>query len=85
MNANRYAPRFVDVFCRGCSSFLFKYRKSSDGPVMKCFIDKIQKSPALTEPVCPQCKTEFGQVRFINGAPAWKMIAQAITWKRKDN
>lgn len=48
MNANRYAPRFVDVFCRGCSSFLFKYRKSTDGPVMKCFIDKMQKSASAS-------------------------------------
>jgi hypothetical protein len=59
MNASRYTPRFVDVFCRNCTSFLFKYRKSTDGPLMKCFIDKMQKSAYRSDLISHKSRTQI--------------------------
>lgn len=42
MNACRYTPKLVDVLCRGCNMVLFKYRKSSTGPLSKCFLEKME-------------------------------------------
>lgn len=39
---NKKLPsRSVQIFCSGCKTLLFKYRKGGKGSLVKCFIERI--------------------------------------------
>ncbi len=55
---NKKGPtKTVDVFCAGCKTQLFKYRKGGGkGALVKCFKERISKDYTEQPCICPSCK-----------------------------
>ena len=66
--------RSVKVFCSGCKTQLFLYKKGGKGSLVKCFKERIVKDFTETECVCPKCQKEFARPAMIRGKPAFKII-----------
>ncbi|MGR2767073.1 hypothetical protein ACUYOF_06005 [Photobacterium ganghwense] len=79
---NKKGPtKTVDIFCAGCRTQLFKYRKDGKGALVKCFKERIVKDFTVEEGVCPQCGVHFARDTLIRGAPALKMVGGKVSMK----
>lgn len=71
----------VDIYCNGCKTHLFKYRKGGKGSLIKCFKQRITKDFTLVPCTCPNCKTIFARDTLVRGTPAFKMIGTKVFTK----
>ncbi|WP_293750628.1 hypothetical protein [uncultured Paraglaciecola sp.] len=71
----------VDIYCNGCKTQLFKYRKGGKGSLIKCFKQRITKDFTLVPCSCPKCKTIFARDTLVRGVPAFKMIGTKVFTK----
>ena len=79
---NKKGPtKTVDIYCAGCKTQLYKYRKGGKGALVKCFKERIVKDFTLHEGQCPSCDVTFARDTLIRGAPALKMIGGKVTMK----
>ncbi|MGR5061469.1 hypothetical protein [Photobacterium sp. DNB22_13_2] len=79
---NKKGPtKTVDIYCAGCKTQLYKYRKGGKGALVKCFKERIVKDFTQQEGICPNCEYAFARDTLIRGAPALKMIGGKVTMK----
>ncbi|AJR08247.1 hypothetical protein C9J03_13285 [Photobacterium gaetbulicola] len=79
---NKKGPtKTVDIYCAGCKTQLYKYRKGGKGALVKCFKERIVKDFTLQEGICPHCDQAFARDTLIRGAPALKMIGGKVVMK----
>ncbi|MGR5143435.1 hypothetical protein ACQKPX_17350 [Photobacterium sp. DNB23_23_1] len=79
---NKKGPtKTVDIYCAGCKTQLYKYRKGGKGALVKCFKERIVKDFTQQEGICPNCEHAFARDTLIRGAPALKMIGGKVTMK----
>ncbi|MGF1680054.1 hypothetical protein L4D09_08635 [Photobacterium makurazakiensis] len=79
---NKKGPtKTVDVYCAGCKTPLYKYRKGGKGALVKCFKERIVKDFTTDAGTCPQCQKVFARDTLVRGAPAFKMIGGKVTMK----
>jgi uncharacterized protein YbaR (Trm112 family) len=74
--------RTISICCSKCKTLLYKYHKSGQGGLVKCFIHKIVEDNTNGDLKCPQCKQEFARFRIIKGIPAHKIIQGKVFTKR---
>ena len=79
---NKKGPtKTVEIYCAGCKTQLYKYRKGGKGALVKCFKERIVKDFTQQEGICPHCEQVFARDTLIRGAPALKMIGGKVTMK----
>ena len=79
---NKKLPsRSVQIFCSGCKTLLFKYRKGGKGALVKCFIERIVEDHTAIPCECPKCQQTFAREALIRGAPAYKIIGGKVHMK----
>ncbi|WP_064604913.1 hypothetical protein [Photobacterium sp. J15] len=72
---NKKGPtKTVDIFCCGCKSQLFKYRKGGKGALVKCFKERISRDYTNEPCICPECQAVFARETLVRGTPAYKII-----------
>jgi hypothetical protein len=71
----------IDIFCKGCNTILFKYRKGGKGALVKCFKERISQNFTITACVCPQCEKLFARETLVKGTPAYKIIGGKVWFK----
>ncbi len=72
---NKKGPtKTVDIFCSGCKSQLFKYRKGGKGALVKCFKERISRDYTNEHCICPECQAVFARETLVRGTPAYKII-----------
>lgn len=78
---SKLPDRSVDVYCAGCKTQLYKYRKGGKGSLVKCFLERITADFTNGEPICPNCGITFARPTMIRGKPAFKMIGGKVFQK----
>ncbi len=79
---NKKGPtKTIDIFCSGCKTQLYKYRKGGKGSLVKCFKERIVKDFTLTEGECPKCAQIFARNSLVRGSPALKIIGGKVTFR----
>jgi len=79
---NKKAPtKTVQIFCAGCKTKLYKYRKGGKGSLVKCFKERIVEDYTLIEGECPGCNKVFARDCLIRGTPALKIIGGKVSMK----
>lgn len=73
--------RTVDIYCKGCKTQLYKYRKGGKGALVKCFVARIVDNYTREVGVCPGCGQQFARETMMRGAPAYKMVGGKVTVK----
>ncbi|WP_223788811.1 hypothetical protein [Marinicella meishanensis] len=68
----------VDVFCSGCKTQLFTYRKGGKGALIKCFKERISKDFTQSPGTCPACDQVFARDTLVRGTPAFKIIGDKV-------
>ncbi len=76
---NKKGPsRTVQVYCSGCKTLLYKYRKGGKGSLVKCFKERIVEDFTTTPCTCPNCEAVFARDTLIRGVPAFKMVGGKV-------
>ena len=76
---NRKGPETrVDIYCAGCNTQLFRYRKGGKGALVKCFVERIVKDYTEQPCICPGCGVPFARETLIRGVPAYKIIGGKV-------
>lgn len=79
---NKKGPvQTVQIFCTGCRTQLFKYRKGGKGALVKCFKERIIEDFTTSPCICPQCEQVFARETLVRGVPAYKMISGKVRMK----
>jgi len=79
---NKKGPsKTVEIFCAGCRTKLFKYRKGGKGSLIKCFKERIVSDFTNQTCQCPNCQVIFARETLVRGTPAYKMIGGKVTMK----
>ncbi|WP_206484323.1 hypothetical protein [Thalassotalea sp. G2M2-11] len=79
---NKKGPsKTVDIYCAGCKTLLFKYRKGGKGALVKCFKERIVNDHTATPCQCPNCQKVFARETLIRGVAAYKMIGGKVVVK----
>lgn len=79
---NKKGPtKTVDIFCQGCKTQLYKYRKGGKGALVKCFKERITNDFTTTPCICPECEKIFARETLIRGVAAYKMIGGKVFFK----
>ena len=79
---NKKGPsKTIDVFCKGCNTLLFKYRKGGKGGLVKCFKERISQNYTQTTCTCHGCEKTFARDVLVRGAPAFKFIGGKVWYK----
>lgn len=79
---NKKGPtKTVDIFCQGCKTQLYKYRKGGKGALVKCFKERINNDFTTTPCICPGCGKIFAREALIRGVAAYKMIGGKVFFK----
>ncbi|NRA53673.1 MAG: hypothetical protein HRU23_05970 [Gammaproteobacteria bacterium] len=79
---NKKGPsKTVEIFCAGCRTKLFKYRKGGKGTLIKCFKERIVSDFTTDACQCPNCQVIFAREALVRGTPAYKMIGGKVTMK----
>ena len=71
----------VSIYCSGCNSILYKYRKGGKGALVKCFKERIVKDFTEHSCICPSCERPFARETLIRGTPAYKIIGGKVLMK----
>ena len=66
--------RTISIYCAGCDTMLYKYRKGGRGGLVKCLVDRIVKDNTAGDMKCPNCGQEFARLMLIRNRPAHKII-----------
>lgn len=64
----------IKIYCAQCNAFLYKYRKRTNGALVKCQADRIIEDGTRGDLRCPSCGQEFARFRMIENHPAQKII-----------
>ena len=81
--AIRKAPeKAVDIFCNGCRTFLYRYKKKGKGSLVKCFVQRIVKDATAGDMKCPKCQREFARFSIIKNREAHKIIGNRVYMKK---
>jgi hypothetical protein len=79
---NKKGPtKTVDIFCSGCKTILFKYRKGGKGALVKSFKERISQDYTTESCTCPKCHKLFARETLIRGLPAYKFIGGKVWFK----
>jgi LSD1 subclass zinc finger protein len=70
--------RGVKIFCSGCRTFLYAYKKGGTGKLVKCFVERIVQDATAGDMHCPKCRQQFARFARIKGVPAHKIIGAVI-------
>lgn len=89
----------VDVCCMKCGAAVLLYQKDGDGPLKRCYLNRItappelerlQHDPAMTDPrlvppiSCPRCSIVLGAaIRHHDGRIAFRLRPGFFFKKRK--
>ena len=73
----------IKVFCSGCKTHLYTYRKKGGGSLVKCFLHKILWDGTQERCVCPntQCGSAFCRPAVIKNRAANKIIGGKVFYK----
>lgn len=75
MGANSKGNIYViKIYCSQCNAFLYKYRKRSNGFLVKCYKDRIIEDGTNGDMMCPNCGQEFARFKIMKNKPAHKII-----------
>lgn len=75
MGANSNTDSYViKIYCAQCNTFLYKYRKRSNGALVKCQADRIIEDGTRGDLKCPSCGQEFARLKVISGKQIQKII-----------
>lgn len=64
----------IEVYCSGCGTLLYKYKKEGSGSLVKCYTDRIIEDHAKGNLKCPNCQQDFARQAIIHNRPANKII-----------
>ena len=64
----------IRIYCARCNAFLYKYRKRSNGALVKCHFDRIVEDATAGDMHCPGCGQEFARLKAIGGKTVQKII-----------
>mmetsp|Transcript_1874 Transcript_1874/g.3214 ORF Transcript_1874/g.3214 Transcript_1874/m.3214 type:complete len:86 (-) Transcript_1874:1428-1685(-) len=71
----------IRIFCSGCNSKLYKYKKRGNGSLVKCFVDRVLKDWTKGDMKCHVCSSEFARSAIIKNKPAHKIIGGKVYWR----
>jgi uncharacterized C2H2 Zn-finger protein len=75
LNINSHTDTYViKIHCSRCNEYLYKYRKRSNGALVKCHADRIIEDATRGDLKCPKCDQEFARHKMIKNKPAQKII-----------
>lgn len=72
----------VKIYCSGCGSILYRYRKGGKGALVKCFKERIAEDYTKGDMKCEGCGQEFARFRIIKGKPAHKIIGGKVFMRK---
>jgi len=72
----------IRIFCSGCGTLLYKYRKEGPGHLVKCYKDRILKDYTSGDLKCPNCGKIFAREAMIHGKPANKIVQGKVYVKK---
>lgn len=72
MKASSY--RSISIYCAGCRTLLYKYRKRGRGGLVKCLEDRILEDHTAADMHCPRCGQEFARLKMYAGRRGHKII-----------
>lgn len=73
--ADRNADIYViKIHCNKCNAFLYKYRKRSNGALVKCHPDRILEDATNGDLKCPECGQEFARYKVMKNKNVQKII-----------
>ena len=64
----------ISLYCRKCSTFLYKYNKEGPGSLIKCYISNIFKDRTRSDLKCPNCEQVFAKLGTIHNRPVHRII-----------
>lgn len=70
-NTNSYV---IKIYCTQCNTFLYKYRKRTNGSLVKCQSDRIIEDGTRGDLRCPGCGQEFARSTTVSGKQIQKII-----------
>lgn len=66
--------RIIDIYCRGCGSYLFRYVKEGGDKLVKCYVSNILDNRTADSQHCPKCNEEFAGLTAFHNRPAYKIV-----------
>ena len=79
---SRRRARTIKIYCSACGEYLYKYRKSGSGRLVKCFLHGIVQDNTKGDLCCPNCGQAFARETMVYGRPANKIIQGKVTVRR---
>lgn len=70
--------RTISIFCAGCRTLLYTYKKGGTGSLVKCFVERIVEDRTAGDLHCPECGRQFAREQMIQGKPAHKIIGGKV-------
>lgn len=64
----------IKIYCTRCNAFLYKYRKRSNGALVKCHPDRIMEDHTKGDLKCPSCGQEFARHKLMKNKLVQKII-----------
>lgn len=64
----------IKIYCTQCNTFLYKYRKRTNGALVKCHADRIIEDGTRGDLKCPGCGQEFARFKMIKNRLVQKII-----------
>ncbi|HZD59407.1 MAG TPA: hypothetical protein VE439_02995 [Anaerolineae bacterium] len=64
----------IKIYCTQCNTFLYKYKKRSNGALVKCHPDRIIDDYTKGDMRCPNCGQEFARRKIMKNKLVQKII-----------
>jgi len=64
----------IKIHCTQCNAFIYKYRKRSNGALVKCHPDRIIEDATRGDLKCPGCGQEFARLKTMKNRLVQKII-----------
>ena len=68
----------ISIYCRKCSTFLYKYNKEGPGFLVKCYISNIFRDRTRNDLKCPNCGQTFARLGTVHNRSVHKIIRGKI-------
>ncbi|MEQ8767838.1 MAG: hypothetical protein RL885_28300 [Planctomycetota bacterium] len=66
--------RTISIYCQGCRTLLYRYKKGGSGGLVKCLVERIVEDRTNGDLCCPSCSQEFARPMVVRGRPAHRII-----------
>ena len=71
----------IEIYCQGCRTLLYEYKKEGPGSLVKCFVSGIVADHTRGDLACPKCDSVFCRLGQIGHRPIHKIIQGKVFTK----